>query len=60
MQEDTAKETIEIPRGEYDILKEIYRTVKRQHLLFRIEEAEKNHRAGKTKKVAPSRFIENI
>lgn len=43
----TAKEMIEIPKDEYKILKEIYKTVKRQRLLFRIEEAEKNFRMGR-------------
>ena len=40
------KEMVEIPKDEYRILKEIYKTVKRQRLLFRIEEAEKNFRGG--------------
>jgi hypothetical protein len=56
----TAKPTIEIPVDEYKILKEIYRTVKRQKLLFRIEEAEKNFRLGKVEKMSLDGFIENI
>ena len=40
MQKNIAKEMVEIPKDEYKILKEIYITVKRQRLLFRIEEAE--------------------
>jgi hypothetical protein len=43
---------IEIPKDEYRILKEIYKTVKRQRLLFRIEEAEKNFRMGKVEKTS--------
>ena len=56
----TAKETVEIPKDEYRILKEIYKTVKRQRLLFRIEEAEKNLRSGKVEKMSIDHFIENI
>jgi len=41
-------------------LKELYKTVKRQQLLFRLEEAEKNLTAGKTKKVPVDKFIESI
>jgi len=56
----TAKEMVEIPKDEYRILKEIYTTVKRQRLLFRIEEVEKNLRSGKVEKVSVDDFIENI
>ena len=56
----TAKQMIEIPKDEYKILKEVYKTVKRQRLLFRIEEAEKNLRLGKVEKVSVDRFIDNI
>jgi len=51
---------VEIPKDEYKILKEIYKTVKRQRLLFRIEEAEKNFRMDKVEKVSVDDFIENI
>ena len=40
MQKNIAKEMVEIPKDEYKILKEIYITVKRQRLLFRIEEVD--------------------
>jgi hypothetical protein len=60
MQKNTAKEMIEIPKDEYKMLKEIYKTVKRQRLLFRIEEAEKNLRLGKVKKVSVDQFLDNI
>jgi len=55
-----AEDTVNIPRQEYKILKEIYNTVKRQQLLLRIEEAEKNLKAGKVRKVSIDKFIENI
>jgi predicted RNase H-like nuclease len=60
MQKNIAKEMVEIPKDEYKILKEIYTTVKRQRLLFRIEEAEKNLRTGKVRKVSVDDFIESI
>jgi len=56
----TAKQMIEIPKDEYKILKEVYKTVKRQRLLFRIEEAEKNLRLGRVEKVSVGDFIDNI
>ena len=56
----TAKEMVEIPKDEYRILKEIYKTVKRQRLLFRIEEAEKNLRLGRAEKMSVDDFIDNI
>ena len=60
MQKNIGKEMVEIPKDEYRMLKEIYTTVKRQRLLFRIEEAEKNLRTGKVKKVSVDDFIVNI
>jgi hypothetical protein len=56
----TAKQMIEIPKDEYKILKEVYKTVKRQRLLFRIEEAEKNFRLGRVEKIPVDDFIDNI
>jgi hypothetical protein len=55
----TAKEMVEIPKDEYTFLREIYKTVKRQRLLFRIEEAEKNLRLGKVEKISVDDFIRN-
>jgi hypothetical protein len=60
MQKNTAKEMVEIPKDEYKMLKEIYATVKRQRLLFRIEEAEKNLRTGKVRNISVDNFIESI
>lgn len=42
--------TVTVSKNEYNFLKEMYKTVKRQKFLFRMEEAEKNLKAGKTKK----------
>ncbi len=55
-----AEEIVRIPKSEYKVLKEMYKTVKRQQFLLRIEEAEKNLRAGKVKKVSVDKFIESI
>ncbi|MBF8251436.1 MAG: hypothetical protein HW382_1064, partial [Deltaproteobacteria bacterium] len=45
---------------EYGFLKELHKTVKRQQFLFRLEEAEKNLKAGKVKKISIDKFIEGI
>jgi len=60
MRKNVIDSTIEIPKEEYKFLKELYRTVKRQNFLLRIDEAEKNLKAGKIKKVSIDKFIENI
>ena len=46
------KDFVQVPRQEYNLLKEVYKTVQRQALLVRIGEAEKNLAAGKTKTVS--------
>jgi predicted transcriptional regulator len=58
--ETIANETVAVPKEEYRVLKEIYQSVKRQHFLLRIAEAEKNLKAGKIKKVTVDKFIEQI
>ena len=60
MRKNVTDGTIEIPKEEYRLLKELYRTVKRQNFLFRIDEAEKNLNAGKVKKLLIDKFIESI
>ncbi len=54
------KDTVVVPEEEYRFLKEVYRTVKRQSFLLRINEAEENLKAGKVKKVSVDKFIESI
>lgn len=49
-----------IPKEGYGFLKELYKTVKRQQFLFRLEESEKNLKAGKVKKTSVDMFIESI
>lgn len=56
----TAKETVVVPKEEYRILKEIYRNVKRQQFLMRLDEAEKNLKSGKVKKVSMDEFLESL
>jgi hypothetical protein len=60
MAQTAAKDFVKIPRLEYDLLKEVYRTVQRQAFLVRIGEAEKNLASGKTKKVAIDDLIASI
>ena len=49
-----------VPKEEYEFLKELYKTVKRQNFLLRIAEAEKNLKSGKVKRVSVDRFIGSI
>lgn len=55
-----SNKTVVVPQEEYRILKEIYRSVKRQNFLLRIAEAEKNLKAGTVKKTTVDKFIELI
>ena len=57
MEINTVKEYVKIPKQEYDLLKEIYRTVKRQAFLVQIDEAEQNLNAGKTKAMSVDDLI---
>jgi hypothetical protein len=57
MEQIVAKDYIKIPKREYNLLKEVYRTVKRQALLVRLEEAERNLSMGKTKTISVRDFI---
>lgn len=55
-----AENNVTVPKEEYRFLRELYKTVRRQQFLFRMEEAEKNLKAGKVKKVSIDKFIESI
>lgn len=54
------RDMVMLPKEEYRILKELYKTVKRQNFLLRLEEAEKNRKTGKIKKVSVKDFIGSI
>ncbi len=54
------EDTVTIPKDEYKLLREMYKTVKRQQFLLRITDAEKNLRLGKIKKVPVEEFIDSI
>lgn len=54
------RDMVMLPKEEYRILKELYKTVKRQNFLLRLDEAEKNLKAGKIKKVSVKDFIGSI
>ncbi len=56
----TVRETVVVPKEEYRILKEIYRNVRRQQFLMRLDEAEKNLKSGRVKKVSMDEFIESL
>ena len=56
-QKPALKEYVKVPKQEYNLLKEVYRTVKRQIFLVRLDEAEKNLAAGKTKSISVDDFI---
>ncbi len=51
---------VQVPLSEYNLLKEIYKTYKRQKFLFRIDEAENNLQKNKVKKIKIDEFIDNI
>jgi len=54
------KDYVKIPIREYNLLKEVYRTVKRQALLVRIDEAERNLAASKTKAMSVDDVIASV
>ena len=60
MEQIAAKDYIKIPKREYNLLKEVYRTVKRQAFLVRLDEAERNLSMGKTKTISVRDFINAI
>jgi len=57
MERAAVEDYVKIPKQEYNLLKEVYRTVKRQAFLVRIDEAERNLAAGKTKSMTVDDFI---
>ena len=54
------KEKVTIPVSEYNLLKEVYNQFKKQTLIFRIIEAERNLKSKKVKKVKVDEFIGKI
>jgi hypothetical protein len=60
MEHTAVKDYVKIPKQEYSLLKEVYRTVKRQAFLVRLDEAERNFAAGKTKSISIRDFINAI
>jgi hypothetical protein len=60
MTQTAVKDFVKVPKQEYNLLKEVYRTVQRQAFLIRIGEAEKNLLAGKTKKSSVDELIASI
>ena len=60
MTQTAVKDYVKIPKQEYALLKEVYRTLRRQMFLIRIGDAEKNIASGKTKKVSVDDLIASI
>jgi hypothetical protein len=60
MENAAAKDYVRISKQEYSLLKEVYRTVKRQAFLVRLDESERNLAAGKTKAVSVDDFIDAV
>jgi hypothetical protein len=60
MAQTATKDFVKIPTQEYNLLKEVYKTVQRQAFLVRIGEAEKNLAAGKTKTTTVDDLIASI
>jgi hypothetical protein len=60
MAQTATKDFVKIPKQEYTLLKEVYRTVQRQAFLIRIGDAEKNLASGKTKAVSIDDLIASI
>ena len=60
MAQTATQDFVKIPKQEYSLLKEVYRTVQRQALLIRIGEAEKNLTAGKTRKISVDDLLASI
>ena len=60
MEHAAVKDYVKIPKQEYSLLKEVYRTVKRQAFLVRLDESERNLAAGKTKAISVKDFINAV
>ena len=60
MEQTAVEDYVKIPKQEYNLLKEVYLTVKRQAFLVRIDEAELNLAAGKTKSMTVDDFIASV
>lgn len=60
MPQTASMDYIKVPKQEYSLLKEVYRTVKRQAFLIRLDEADKNLAAGKVKSVSAEDLIASI
>jgi len=60
MEHTAVEDYVKIPKQEYNLLKEVYLTVKRQSFLVRIDEAEQHLAAGKTKSMTVDDFIASV
>ena len=60
MEHTAVKDYVKIPKQEYSLLKEVYRTVQRQSFLVRLDESERNLAACKTKAISVKDFINAV
>jgi hypothetical protein len=60
MAQTAINDYVKIPKREYGLLKEVYRSVKRQAFLVRLDDAEKNLSAGKSKSVSVDDLIASV
>jgi hypothetical protein len=60
MAQTATKDFVKVPKQEYNLLKEVFRTVKRQAFLVRLDDAEKNLAAGKTKMLSVDDLIASV
>lgn len=60
MKHTVVEDYVKIPKQEYNLLKEVYLTVKRQAFLVRLDEAERHLAAGKTKSKTVDDFIGSV
>ena len=60
MEHAAVKDYVKVPKQEYNLLKEVYLTVKRQTFLVRLDAAERNLAAGKTKAITVDDFINAV
>jgi hypothetical protein len=60
MEQVAVKDYVKIPKQEYNLLKEVFRNVKRQAFLLRLDESERNLAGGKTKAISVDDFIRAV
>jgi hypothetical protein len=60
MRKAATAHSVVIPEIEYNFLLEVLNTVKRQKFLLRLDEAERNLKAGRVKKMSVEKFLASL